>query len=69
MATVHNPATPAATTPTSFAADAVAKAGLLRKEFANVSKGFNLGDACAAAGYVTLSFYGLIFVTNIALVY
>ncbi|MCE9649672.1 MAG: hypothetical protein K8R18_08630 [Parvibaculum sp.] len=69
MSAVHNPATPAANPSTSLAADAVAKAGQFRKGLAGASRSFNLGDACAAAGYVALSSYGLIFVVNAALVF
>lgn len=68
MATVHNVPT-AATPSTSLAADAVAKAGQLRKGLAGVSQSFNIGDALAAAGYVTLGFYGFLFVANAALGY
>lgn len=69
MSAVQNSATPAATTSTSLAADAVTKAGMLRRNIAGMSQGFNLGDALAAAGYVALSFYGFVFLANVALIY
>ncbi|HEY4343148.1 MAG TPA: hypothetical protein VGN05_02270 [Parvibaculum sp.] len=65
MSTVQN-STASAAASTSFAADAVAKAGQIRKDIAGVSMGFNFGDALAAAAYVVLGCYGFVFVANAA---